>query len=224
MSGLSALSSGVRRALFTFVVTLMGATQVYANTPVEVLALYKDRAVIRLQGEQTMLKVGETSDFGVTLLSADPHMAKVRFQDRLYELKISNKVSSRFSSPSVRTVRLNEDSIGQYRSRGAINGQPVSFLVDTGASAVAISQRQAEQIGLNYQRGQRGQVTTAQGVANAFFVNLDEVSLGGITVRGVQAMIIEGEYPLEVLLGMSFLNKVKMQNEAGVLMLSARSN
>ena len=147
----------------------------------------------------------------------------MRYEGQLYDLKISNKVGSRFSTPAVTTVRLTEDSIGQYRSRGTINGQGVNFLVDTGASAVAISQLQAEQIGLDYQRGQRGQVQTAQGVAEAFFINVGEVGLGGIKVQNVAAMVIEGNYPTEVLLGMSFLNKVKMQNEAGVLMLS-RSN
>ncbi len=210
-------------SLAALVLATLLASTALASSPVEVLALYKDRAVLRLGGDQTMLKVGETSDFGATLLNADPKVAKIRYQDRLYELKISNKVSSRFSTPAVKTVRLNEDSIGQYRSRGTINGQPVSFLVDTGASAVELSQREAEQIGIAYQRARRGQVTTAQGVAGAFFVDLDEVTLGGITVRGVQAMIIEGSFPTEVLLGMSFLNKVKMQNEGGVLLLSSRS-
>lgn len=132
--------------------------QSHADTPVEVIALYKDRAVVRHQGDQAMLKVGETSKFGVTLLSADPHTAKVRFEERLYELKINNKVSTRFKTPSVRTVRRNEDSLGQYRSHGRINQQYVSFLVDTGASAVALSQRQADQLCIDYSQSRTGVV------------------------------------------------------------------
>ncbi|MFT7653123.1 MAG: aspartyl protease family protein [Limisphaerales bacterium] len=212
----------IQRSLLALALSLI-LLQSHASAPVDVIALYKDRAVVRHDGDQAMLKVGETSKFGVTLLSADPHTAKIRFEERLYELKINNKVSTRFKTPSVRTVRLNEDSLGQYRSRGSINKQYVSFLVDTGASAVALSQRQADQLGIDYSQSRTGAVQTAQGVADAFFLKLDNVTLGGITVRGVNAMVISGEYPTEVLLGMSFLNKVKMQNEGGVLVLTARS-
>ncbi len=189
--------------------------------PLEVVALFKDRAVLRVAGEQVMLRVGETSAGGATLLAADANGARVRYGEEVHELRLSFKVTSRFAEPEARVVRLNEDGLGQYRSRGSINGQFVDFLVDTGASVVAMSERHARGMGLAYENGQLGRVQTAQGITESFFITLNEVTLGAITLNNVQATVIKGEFPVDVLLGMSFLNQVRMQNEAGVLVLTA---
>ncbi len=210
------LAAGVAVLLTIF------AVRADAVAPVEAVALFKERAVVRTSEGEAMLKVGETSDFGVTLLAANPHGAQVRYKGELFDLALSVKVGSRFTKPTVATVRMNEDSLGQYRMRGAINGNFVNFLVDTGASVVALSERDALRMGLNYRRAQKGSVQTAQGIANAYFLSLDTVTIGGITINGVQATVIEGDFPTDVLLGMSFLNKVKMQNDDGVLVLTAK--
>ena len=209
-----------RQFLATALLVLTGGAT--ANAPVEVVALFKDRAVLRSAEGQVMLKAGETSDFGATLLSATPHEAKVRYQGEIFTLGLSVRVSSGYAKPEVTEVRLNEDSLGQYRMRGSINGSFVNFLVDTGASVVAMSETHARQINLDYLRGERGTVQTAQGTANAYFLILPEVTLGGITVNGVRATVIQGGFPIDVLLGMSFLNQVNMQNSDGVLVLTAR--
>ena len=85
-----------------------------------------------------------------------------------------------------------------------------------------MSEVHAASLGLDYQSGQKGYVQTAQGNANAYFVMLDKVSLGSITQHKVRATVIEGSYPVDVLLGMSFLNGVNLQDNAGVLTLTAR--
>ncbi len=208
-----------------FVVLLMGALlmpSALAASPVEAVALFKDRAVVRtVQGEE-MLKVGETSKTGVTLLAATPVGATVRYRDEIYELDLSTRVAGSYAKPKEDVVRISRDEWGQYRMRGAIHDQPVNFLVDTGASVVAMSEVHASNLGLNYQAGQKGFVQTAQGTANAYFLTLDKVTLGSITQHKVRATVIEGTYPVDVLLGMSFLNGVNLQDSAGVLTLTAR--
>ena len=201
---------------------LLASLNVLAVAPVEALALYKDRAVIRTSDEQVMLKTGETSEGGVTLLTAGPKGATVSYKGETYQLDLSRRVSTRFAEPTTRSLRLNEDELGQYRARGAINNQYVTFLVDTGASVVAMSEQHALSANLNYTVGERGMVQTAQGVTGAHFVVLDEVKVGELTVHGVRAAVIDGNHPPEVLLGMSFLNQLKMENENGVLVLSER--
>ena len=67
---------------------------VCANSPVEVVALFKDRAVIRVAGEQEMLQVGETSKNGVYLVRAEAKGAQVRYKNEVYNLNLSNRVSS----------------------------------------------------------------------------------------------------------------------------------
>ncbi len=190
-----------------------------AVPPVEVLALFNGRAVVRATGAEQMLKVGETSKDGITLLAADANEAEVRYGGRVYRLGLSRHVSSRFREAERQRVAIAPDAFGQYRIRGAINDGFVNFLVDTGASVVAMSRRHAERLGIDYRRGQRGQVQTAQGITQSHFVVLDQVVVGGITARNVQAAVIDGDYPAEILLGMSFLRQVGMEEQGGVLTL-----
>ncbi len=206
----------------TGLLVLVTVANSFAVTPVEAVALFKDRAVVRTVGGQEMLKRGETSKNGVTLLAADPFKAQVRYQGELYTLTLSTRVASNFVKPTEDVVHINRDDYGQYRMRGSINGHYVDFLVDTGASVVAMSQTHAERMGLDYRRGQAGMVQTAQGNTSAYFVTLDEVTLGGITRNQVRATVIQGAYPVDVLLGMSFLNQVKMSDNPGVLTLTAK--
>ncbi|MEM7079453.1 MAG: TIGR02281 family clan AA aspartic protease [Pseudomonadota bacterium] len=188
----------------------------------EVIALFNGQAMVKLGEAQQLLKVGETSSFGVTLLAADTAQATLRYQNRTLTLKLSQRVNATFAKPARNEVRLTRDSFGQYRVRGAMNGHYVTFLVDTGASIVALSERQAQIMGLDYRAGKEGQVQTAQGLAKAYFVFLDDVTVGSITLRSVAASVIEGAYPTEVLLGMSFLGQVNYAEENGVLVLKAR--
>jgi aspartyl protease family protein len=106
--------------------------------------------------------------------------------------------------------------------RGSVNGTFVNFLVDTGASVVAMSRLHAQQLGLDFSGAQQGSVVTAQGTVMSYFVNLDEVVVGGITARNVQAAVIDGNYPVEILLGMSFLRQVGLEEQGGVLTLVQR--
>ena len=210
----------LKLSVFTALFSLSALVQ--AMAPVEVVALFKERAVIRSAEGQVMLKMGETSKFGATLLSANPHEAVVRYKGEVYRLGLSARVSGGFAEPEATEVRLNEDSFGQYRMRGAINGNYVNFLVDTGASVIAMSEHTARQINLDYLNSDRGKVQTAQGTADSYFLTLSEVTLGGIKLNGVRATVIQGGYPVDVLLGMSFLNQVNMQNSNGVLVLTAQ--
>jgi aspartyl protease family protein len=194
----------------------------WAVPPVEVLALFKDRAVVRASGAEQMLREGETSEDGITLLSADADGASVRYSGEVYQLTLSRHVSGAFEKAERQRVAIASDNLGQYRIRGAINGQYVNFLVDTGASIVAMSQRHARQVGVQLDNARLGQVQTAQGTVSSQFVTLDRVVVGGITAHNVQAAVIESDYPVEILLGMSFLRQVAMSEQDGVLTLTQK--
>jgi len=195
----------------------------HAAAPVEVVALFKDAAVLRGPGGQEMLRVGQTGKHsGVKLLAADTAKARIQYQGETHVLALSNHVSTAFKVRTQETVRISRDGLGQYRLRGSINDHFVNFLVDTGASVVAMSEAQAQSMGLDYREGQRGRVETAQGVTDAFFLPLSKVTIGGITLTDVQGTVIRGNHPTEVLLGMSFLGQVRMQDDAGVLTITAK--
>jgi len=209
------------RVVLTLLCSLT-AVSASATSPVEVVGLFKDRAVIRTAQGEELVRVGQTTARGVRLLSADAHGAVVSFQGQTYQLTLSNRVGSGYRDAAVQSISVNADETGQYRVRGQINGHLTNFLVDTGASVVAMSSDDANALGIDYQIGQQGTVVTAQGEVSARYITLPEISVGGVRARNVAATVIEGSYPVDILLGMSFLNQVSMQNQGGVLTLTQR--
>ena len=125
-------------------------------------------------------------------------------------------VSSVGSDGSAMVV-LEQDRSGHYQAEGTINGQAVNFLVDTGATDVALPESVARALGLEF--GPRVKVMTAAGPAIAWMTRLDEVSIGGIQRRNVRASITSGEFN-GILLGMSFLKHYNLQQQDGQLVIS----
>ena len=191
----------------------------HAVVPVEIVGLFKDMAVIRAGGGEKLLKVGDTTAQGVTLISANSREAVVAWQGTQHTLGLSKQVAGQYEEAQVSEVSIPADDLGQYRIRGAINGHYVDFLVDTGASVVALSSEKAAMLGINYKQGQLGSVQTAQGTAESYFMSLQKVTVAGITAHNVQAAIIIGRFPVDILLGMSFLKQVSIRESGGVMTL-----
>jgi len=114
-------------------------------------------------------------------------------------------------------VVLEQDRNGHYQVEGLINNQPVNFLVDTGATDVAVPESMARALGLDF--GPKIQVMTAAGPSKAWMTRLNMVSIGGISRRNVRATITSGEFN-GVLLGMSFLRHYSLQQQDGKLVIS----
>jgi len=114
-------------------------------------------------------------------------------------------------------IVLEQDRNGHYQVEGYINNQAVNFLVDTGATDVAIPESMARAMGLEF--GPKVQVMTAAGPSKAWMTRLNEVSIGGISRRDVRATITSGEFN-GVLLGMSFLKHYNLRQQDGKLVIS----
>lgn len=118
---------------------------------------------------------------------------------------------------------LTADSRGHFITTGSINGSSVRMLVDTGATAVSMSADEAWRIGLPYLNGKRVRLSTANGIITGYRVMLDTVEVGNITLNQVEGVVQEGSIGENsmpfVLLGMSFLNRVKMKHEGANLTL-----
>ena len=113
-------------------------------------------------------------------------------------------------------IVLEQDRNGHYQVEGLINDQPVNFLVDTGATDVAVPDSMARALGLDF--GPQVQVMTAAGPSKAWMTRLNMVSIGGISRRNVRATITSGEFN-GVLLGMSFLRHYSLQQQDGKLVI-----
>lgn len=121
-----------------------------------------------------------------------------------------------------RRVTLVADSRGHFMNSGTINGQVMQYMVDTGASTVAIGRPDADRMGLKYQSGQPVRVSTANGVAQGWRMKLDSVRVGDIEVFGVEAIITSQPMPY-VLLGNSFLSEFQMTRINDQMVLEKRN-
>lgn len=121
-----------------------------------------------------------------------------------------------------RRVTLMADSRGHFMNSGTINGQVMQYMVDTGASTVAIGRPDADRMGLKYQSGQPVRVSTANGVAQGWRMKLDSVRVGDIEVFGVEAIITSQPMPY-VLLGNSFLSEFQMTRINDQMVLEKRN-
>lgn len=117
-------------------------------------------------------------------------------------------------------VRLRSDGRGHFQANAQINGRTIEVLVDTGASLVAMSYEDAQAAGVTPRADEFRYVSqTANGDARFARVRLDEVRIGSISVRNVEAAVSQPGRLNTTLLGMSFLRNVRFESQGGVLTL-----
>lgn len=207
---------------------LVGATiffsPAWAGMRVSALALFKDKALIEIDGKQRVLAKGETSPEGVFLVSASSKAAEIEIKGERSVLHLDERISADFGvSAQPAIVRLIPNAGGHYLVDGKINGQGIEFLVDTGATLIAMSKPAAKRIGLQFRvDGERGQVKTASGIADGYYLMLGEVRVRTMTLHNVAAVVVDGDYPATALLGQSFLNRIDMRRDGAVMELIAR--
>lgn len=202
---------------------LLASTNVFAETQVNVVGLFSNMAVIMINGgKPKTLSVGQVSD-GVKLLAADSRSATLLVEGKTRQLGMGQAASIAGSaSSSSPSVTLYADAQGHFLSECKINGVPLKFLLDTGATTVALNSGDAKFAKIDYKRGQPVQVSTANGVVTAYLVTIANLQIGGITLSQVQASVLEGGSPSVVLLGMSALNRLDMQRKDIMMTLTKK--
>jgi aspartyl protease family protein len=109
-----------------------------------------------------------------------------------------------------RNLSIPRDVRGHFLTEGRIDGQRIGFMIDTGASVVALNETSAARFGFRPSRGDyNAAVTTANGTIKAARTRLAMIDVGGLVVRDVEAMVLPDEALSENLLGLSFLSKLK---------------
>ena len=184
--------------------------------------LFTDKAMLTIGGNKRFLKVGETSPEGVKLISSSSKRAVIEVAGSLMTLKVSQRISSSFKAAERTVVNLPRGDNGHFYARGAINGYPASFMVDTGASSIAMNLGHARQFGIDVSKAKVSAASTAGGVVKTYLVNLQKVSVGAITIYNVPAAVVDGDHPVQILLGNSFLTQVDMSENSGVLVLKKK--
>ena len=160
---------------------------------VKVISTSGDTAVVEQEGKRSTLRLGETA----------VHMG-----------------ASKSGSRGNRIV-LTAGSGGHFMTAGQVNGKAAQFMVDTGATSVAMSSQDAERAGINYRAGRPVTMSTANGNAQGFQVKLDSVRVGEVEVLNVDAVVMPQAMPF-MLLGNSFLTRFQMLRENDQLTLTKK--
>jgi len=189
---------------------------------IEVRALFSGAAMFVIDGENQLLKKGQVSRSGVELIEANHKEAVVQINGQTRTLQLSDRISSTFERQENVKVLINMAANRQYITAGSINGRPVRYLVDTGANVVAINANTAKMLGLSVEDGVKVNASTASDDLQATMVMVEEMVVGDITRNNVQAIIIDGENPKDILLGMSFLQHVDISEKAGLMVLTSK--
>lgn len=183
------------------------------------------QALLVIDGRPRVVEVG-ASVMGVRLISLSATQAEVDVagQRRLlfagaHPGRLAGADASAKSGGS--EIVLTAGAGGHFVADGQINGKAVSFMVDTGATAIAIGQADADRLGIAYRNAPRGFAGTANGRIPINLVTLSSVRLGDVEVANVEAVVMPSAMP-HVLLGNSFLSRFQMKRDNDVMRLTRR--
>lgn len=183
-----------------------------------------DKALLIINGQLHTVSPGAKRD-GVTLISVAENQATVEIEGQRQVLILGASAARVTSAPSPRSsggkIILTAGSGGHFLSLGLVNGRSVQFMLDTGATSVALSQQDAEHIGIDWRSGQRISVSTANGQIMAYRVLLNTVSIQDVQVHNVEATIVPSPMPY-ALLGNSFLTRFQMNRVNDQMTLEKR--
>lgn len=190
---------------------------------IRVVGLFKDAALLSVNDQQRMLRVGE-QDKDLRLLSANSERAVLEYQGQRLQLQLSDAGGIVTGLPSGNRASAHLISNGgMYSVTGSINGQLADFIMDTGASYITMGPQHANSLRLDYSDAKKIMLNTANGKTTAHVFTIERVRIGGIELKDVEAAVIHNLESPKILLGMSFLGQVDMSQTSGLMVLKHRN-
>lgn len=190
-------------------------------TSVGVVGLFRDKAMVSIDGSPPKLIAAGQTVQGVKLLSANSDAATFEVDGKQRTLAMGQSFASSSGGSGKPSVTLSADPSGHFIAPGSVNGSSVMFLLDTGASSVVLPAAEAKRMGIDYKAGQMMGASTANGIIPAWRVTFNSVRVGNISMNQVEGLVVETSMPA-VLLGMSFLNRTDMKREGQIMTLTQR--
>ena len=181
------------------------------------------RALLVIDGKAKNVAVGATVD-GVRLISVTGTEAVVEVKGKRLAVQLGGapaNLGGAASEGGGKQIVLVAESGGHFVTPGTINGRSVRFVVDTGATTIALSQAEADRIGLDYKNGVRGLTHTANGAVAMHQVKIGAVRIGDVVVYDVEATVLPAPLPF-VLLGNSYLSRFQMRRDNDRMTLDKR--
>lgn len=214
----------MRFSIICFLALIYPTSSVYAIEALVVKGLFKNTAIVTIDGKRRILKVGKTSPEGAKLIMANSEKAIIEIDGTKETYQLGRHISTSFkAAPNKASISIAPTKNGMYMVNGSINDFTVKFLVDTGATLIAMSENHAKRLGIEYKlTGHVGRTSTASGTAKAWYVVLKKVKVGPLLLRDVDAAILQGSHPTTPLLGNSFLNRVQMVRNGKIMELRTK--
>jgi aspartyl protease family protein len=211
------------KKLFTcfFLAGCLWTVPVRAAPDIQLNAILGTKVIATVDGEQHTLKEGEQLSNGLVLEQIGSREAVFNWQGQRLTLRPSSRISTQYTEQSNETITIYRAANDHYQVAGSINDRPVLFLVDTGASSVSITDSEADRMGINWRKGVRMAALTAAGQIEARAIFLNKVTVQGISIYNVEAMVLPGQ-EAPPLLGMSFLRHFEMNESDNILTLKKK--
>jgi len=189
---------------------------------VGLIGIVSNKAIVSIDGAPARTLSPGQEYMGVTLVSVQGETATLLIDGKRRTMRIGqNAIGDPNGSPDA-SVTLVADRRGMFRTTGAINGTPIKFLVDTGASMVSLGASDARRLGLNLENAPKNSFSTANGRVLKYVIKLDTVKLGDIVLHNVDCAVNPDQDMPYALLGMSFLSRVNMLREGDAMTLKKR--
>ena len=182
-----------------------------------------DRALLVVNGQTHMVIVGGTAG-GVKLLRWAGDEAEVQLPAGRVLLRVGGTPAQVGAAPppsQSREIVMTAGSGGHFSPAGTINGKQVRFVVDTGATLVAMGKDEALRLGLDLSGARLGISQTANGPVQVQVITLDRVRVGDVEIANVGAVVLPQPMPF-ILLGNSFLSRFQMRRDNDVMRLQLR--
>ena len=208
----------------TLVATLLVATVTGASAQsVSMGGSFGHNALLVIDGKARTVAVGATVE-GVRLVSVTGNDAVVEVKGQRFTIRLGDaqvNLGGKASEGAGKQIVLTAQSGGHFVTSGTINGKTARFVVDTGATLVSMDQYEADRLGVDWKKGQRGITRTANGDAPYYATTLQSVRIGDVQVYNVPAIVSPAPMPY-ILLGNSYLSRFQMKRENDVMTLDLR--
>ena len=189
---------------------------------VTLVGVFGDKAAVLAidGGAPRTVKVGQKLG-DVTVIAVQKDRATIESGGKRRVLVRGQTYSTSGAGGARQSVTMSAGAGGHFMVDGQIGGGAIRFLIDTGASVVAIPASEANRLHIDYRKGRPGTTQTAAGPVPVYAVRLDSVRVGSIELQNVEAIVIEQGLSV-ALLGNSFLNRVEMQRDGQTMTLTRR--
>jgi aspartyl protease family protein len=202
-------------------IALLTSLPVLAADPSLLAIMGGNKAALSFDGRRVTLAVGESAQ-GVKLIAVQDEAVVIETGGKRSTVRLGQSfyaASASTASPQANQAVLYDAGNGHFMAELSARGDMVRGMIDTGATALALSAGQAQQLGVPIDHSRPVVVTTAQGRDVGWRVTVPELRLAGMTVYNVEAIVSRGDFPVVPLIGMTVLNHFTLQRDGDQMTL-----